>query len=196
MAKVSRFVAIILATFLFAAGVIAADAHPNLNDDLTPPDPHYMLHQDWMAQEVRHQLVLLPFYSVFDNLEYKIDGSEVTLLGQVTQPTVKIDAENAVKGIEGITKVINNIEVLPVSPMDDQIRRAEFRAIYGEPALHRYAFGPVAPIHIIVKGGHVTLEGVVDNQGDKNLVFIRANGVPGVFSVTNNLRVESDSDKS
>ena len=109
---------------------------------------------------------------------------------------MKIDAENAVKGIEGITKVINNIEVLPVSPMDDQIRRAEFRAIYSEPALHRYAFGPVPPIHIIVKGGHVTLEGVVDNQGDKNLVFIRANGVPGVFSVTNNLRVESDSDKS
>ena len=144
-----------------------------------------------LTQEVRHQLVLLPFYSVFDNLEYKVDGSEVTLLGQVTLPTVKIDAENAVKRIEGVTKVTNNIEVLPVSPMDDQIRRAEFRAIYSEPALQRYAYGPVPPIHIIVKGGHVTLEGVVANQVDKELVYMRANGVPGVFSVTNNLRVQS-----
>jgi hyperosmotically inducible periplasmic protein len=146
---------------------------------------------DGLTQEVRHQLVLLPFYSVFDNLEYKVDGSEVTLLGQVTLPTVKIDAENAVKRIEGVTKVNNKIEVLPVSPMDDQIRRAEFRAIYGEPALQRYAFGPVPPIHIIVKNGHVTLEGVVDNQTDSELAYMRANRVPGVFSVTNNLRVES-----
>jgi hyperosmotically inducible protein len=148
-------------------------------------------YEDWLTQEVRHQLVLLPFYSVFDNLEYKVDGSEVTLLGQVAQPVVKIDAENAVKRIKGVTKVTNNIEVLPVSPMDDQIRRAEFRAIYSEPALQRYAYGPVPPIHIIVKGGHVTLEGVVANQADKELVYMRANGVPGVFSVANNLRVQS-----
>jgi hyperosmotically inducible protein len=193
MIKVSRVVAIMLATFVFATAAIAADAHLNYADRLTLPNPHYMLHSDWLADEVRHQLVLLPFYSVFDNLEYKIDGTEVTLLGQVTQPTVKIDAENAVKRIEGVTKVINNIEVLPLSPMDDQIRRAEFRAIYSDPALRRYSFGPVPPIHIIVKNGHVTLEGVVDNQGDKNLVAIRANSIPGVFSVTNNLRVESDS---
>jgi len=146
-------------------------------------------YEDWLTQEVRHQLVLLPFYSVFDNLEYKVDGSEVTLLGQVAQPVVKIDAENAVKRIEGVTKVTNNIEVLPVSPMDDQIRRAEFRAIYSEPALQRYAYGPVPPIHIIVKGGHVTLEGVVMNQMDKNIAGIVANTVPGVFSVENNLRI-------
>ena len=191
MTKVSRFVAVLLATSMFASAAIAADKHPNFNDDLIAPDPHYMLYEDWLAQEVRHQLVLLPFYSVFDNLEYKINGSEVILLGQVTRPTVKLDAENAVRAIEGVTKVINNIEVLPVSPMDDQIRRAEFRAIYREPALQRYNFGVVPPIHIIVKGGHVTLEGVVDNQGDKNLVSIRAKSVPGVFSVTNNLRVQS-----
>jgi hyperosmotically inducible periplasmic protein len=190
MTKVSRFVAVLFATSVFAAAAIAADAH-SINVDLTPPDPHYMLYQDWLAQEVHHQLVLLPFYSVFDNLEYKINGREVTLLGQVAQPTVKTDAEYAVKGIEGVTKVIDNIEVLPVSPMDDQIRRAEFRAIYRDPALQRYAFRPVPPIHIIVRDGHVTLEGVVANQGDKNLVNIRANAVPGVFSVTNNLRIES-----
>ena len=190
MTKVNLFVAAVLATSVFVTAAIAAGPH-SINDYLTPPDPHYMLFEDWLAQEVHHRLVLLPFYSVFDNLEYKINGNEVTLLGQVAQPTVKIDAENAVKGIVGVTKVINNIEVLPVSPMDDQIRRAEFRAIYGEPALQRYAFGPVPPIHIIVKGGHVTLEGVVDSQGDRNLVNIRANAVPGVFSVTNNLRVQS-----
>jgi len=190
MTKISRFVAAMLATSVFAIAAIAADARP-FNVDLTPPDPHYMLYQDWLSQEVHNQLVLLPFYSVFDNLEYKINDREVTLLGQVTQPTVKTDAEVAVKAIEGVTKVIDNIEVLPVSPMDDQIRRAEFRAIYRDPALQRYAFGPVPPIHIIVKDGHVTLEGVVANQGDKNLVNIRANAVPGVFSVTNNLRIES-----
>src|SRR6202030_3148262 len=130
-----------------------------------------------------------PLYSLFDNLEYKVDGSEVTLLGQVTLPTVKIDAENAVKRIEGVTKVTNNIEVLPVSPMDDQIRRAEFRAIYGEPALEKYASGSLLPIHIIVNGGHVTLEGYVISQSDKDLVNIKANSVPNVFSVTNNLKV-------
>jgi hyperosmotically inducible protein len=191
MTKVSRFVTIILATFPLVAGSVAAHPQSNLSEALTPPDAHFMLYQDWLAEEVRHRLVLLPFYSVFDNLECRVDGNTVTLLGQVTQPTVKVDAETAVKGIEGVSKVVNNIEVLPVSPMDDQIRRAEFRAIYNEPALRRYAFGPVPPIHIIVKGGHVTLEGVVRNQADKDLVYIRANGVPGVFSVTNNLQVES-----
>ena len=190
MTKISRFVAAMLATSVFATAAIAAYARP-FNVDLTPPDPHYMLYEDWLSQEVHNQLVLLPFYSVFDNLEYKINDREVTLLGQVTQPTVKTDAEVAVKGIKGVTKVIDNIEVLPVSPVDDQIRRAEFRAINRDPALQRYAFGPVPPIHIIVKDGHVTLEGVVANQGDKNLVNIRANAVPGVFSVTNNLRIES-----
>jgi hyperosmotically inducible protein len=192
MTKANLAVAILLATTLFASTAIASGTHPNFDDGLIPPDPHYMLYEDWLAQEVRHQLVMLPFYSVFDNLEYKIDGSEVTLFGQVTRPTVKIDAENAVKSIEGVTKVINNIEVLPVSPMDDQIRRAEFRAIYHEPALQRYAYGPVPPIHIIVKNGHVALEGVVARQADKDLAYIRANSVPGVFSVTNNLRVESE----
>jgi hyperosmotically inducible periplasmic protein len=149
-------------------------------------------YESWLATEVRHQLVTLPWYSVFDNLEYRVDGSEVTLLGQVVNPTLKIDAGNAVKNIEGVTKVVNDIEILPPSPMDDQIRRAEFRAIFGEPALERYAMGSVPAIHIVVKEGHVTLEGVVASQSDKDVVNIRANTVPGIFSVTNNLRLESD----
>jgi hyperosmotically inducible protein len=145
----------------------------------------------WLTQEVRHQLLEVPWYSVFDNLEFKVNGSEVTLLGQTSNPTLKHDAESAVKNIEGVTKVIDNIELLPVSPMDDGIRRAEYRAIYSEPQLQRYAMGVLPSIHIIVKGGHVTLVGWVASQSDKDVANIRANGVSNVFSVTNNLRVES-----
>jgi len=143
-----------------------------------------------ILEEVRHQLVMLPYYSVFDNLAYRVDGGSVTLFGQVTRPTLKDDAERAVKRIEGVERVKNEIEVLPLSPDDDRIRLATFRAIYGDPGLNRYAHQAVPPIHIIVKNGHVTLEGVVATEADKNLAGIRANSVPGVFSVTNNLRVE------
>jgi len=149
--------------------------------------------QDNLTREVRHQLLLLPYYSVFDNLMFKVDGDRVTLLGQVVRPTLKSDAENAVKSIEGVASVDNRIEVLPVSPMDDQTRRAVFRAIYGDAALSRYGFSALPSIHIIVKNGHVTLEGVVDSEGDKNLANIRASSVLNVFSVTNNLTVASDS---
>ncbi|HYL38530.1 MAG TPA: BON domain-containing protein [Bryobacteraceae bacterium] len=144
-----------------------------------------------IMKETRHELVMLPYYTVFDNLAYRVDDDgSVTLLGQVTRPVLKDDAEHAVKRIEGVTRVKNEIEVLPVSPNDDQIRRAAFRAVYGDPALSRYALGAVPPIHIIVKNGRLTLEGVVANQMDKQIAAMRANGLPGVFSVTNNLRVE------
>jgi len=142
-----------------------------------------------LIKEVRHQLLLLPYYSVFDNLSYRIDGDTVTLDGQVVRPTLKSDAESAVKSLEGVAGVVNNIEVLPVSPMDDQLRRAVYRALYGDSALSRYAYSSVAAIHIIVKNGSVTLEGVVDNESDKNLANLRANQVPNVFSVKNNLTV-------
>jgi hyperosmotically inducible protein len=144
-----------------------------------------------IGDEVRHELVMLPFYTVFDNLNYAVKGDEVTLSGQVVNATVKESAAKAVEHIEGVTKVINDIQVLPVSPMDDELRRAEFRAIYGDPALQRYASGTLRAIHIIVNAGHVTLEGVVGNAGDKDIVTVRAKSVPNVFSVTNNLRVET-----
>ncbi len=140
-------------------------------------------------KEVRHELVMLPYFSVFDNLAYKVDGDTVTLMGQVTRPTLKSDAENVVKRIEGVEHVNNQIEVLPVSPNDDRIRRELYRSIYGFGALQKYSLGVQQPIRIIVKNGHATLEGVVDNEGDKNLANIRARGVSGVFSVTNNLQV-------
>jgi hyperosmotically inducible protein len=145
----------------------------------------------WLTKEVHHELVMLPWVTIFDNLAYKVDGAKVTLYGQVVQPVLKSDAESAVKHIEGVETVDNQIEVLPLSPLDDRIRRAEFRAIYDYPALERYEMGALPPIHIIVKNGHVTLEGVVATEGDKNLVGIRANTVNGVFSVTNNLRVDN-----
>jgi hyperosmotically inducible protein len=146
--------------------------------------------QDRITREVRHELVMLPYYGVFDNLAYRVDGTTVTLLGQVTRPTLKSDAGNVVKGIEGVTKVDNQIQVLPNSPMDDRIRIATYRAIFGKPGLDRYAMQAVPPIHIIVDNGKVTLEGVVASDADKNQAGIYANGVPGVFSVSNNLRVD------
>jgi hyperosmotically inducible protein len=126
---------------------------------------------------------------VFDNLSFRLEGSKVILLGQVVKPTLKSDAGAAVKGVEGVSSVQNDIEVLPNSPMDNQLRRAVYRAIYREPGLQRYALSAVPSIHIIVKNGNVTLEGVADNESDKNLAGLRANGVPNVFSVTNNLVV-------
>jgi hyperosmotically inducible protein len=142
-----------------------------------------------IQKEVRHELLMLPYLGVFDNLAYKVDGYNVTLVGQVTRPTLKSDAENVVKKIEGVEKVDNQIEVLPPSPMDDQLRRRLYRAIYGFPSLQKYSMGVQQPIRIIVKGGNVTLEGVVDNDADKNTAGIRAKSVSGVFGVTNNLQV-------
>jgi BON domain-containing protein len=142
-----------------------------------------------LIKEVRHQLVLLPYYSVFDNLAFQVQGSKVVLIGQVVRPSLKSDAEAVVKNVEGVSSVENNIEVLPPSSMDDQLRRALFRAIYSEPALSRYAQSAVPSIHIIVKNGNVTLEGVADNETDKNMAGLRANGVANVFSVKNNLVV-------
>jgi hyperosmotically inducible protein len=145
--------------------------------------------EDRISKEVRHELVTLPYYTVFDDLAYKVDGDTVTLYGAVSRPTLKSDAENAVKRIEGVNKVIDNIEVLPVSPNDDQIRRAVYRAIYSQPGLDMYSLRAVPTIHIIVKNGNVTLTGAVGNQGDKERAGIAANGVPGVFSVKNDIQV-------
>src|SRR5262249_40279749 len=143
-----------------------------------------------LNQAVRHELLMLPYYSIFDGIGYTVSGSTVTLYGAVRRPVLKSDAEHAVKHISGVTGVINQIRVLPLSSFGDRIRLAEYRAIFNSGSLYRYAMGANPSIHIIVDNGHVTLEGVVANEGDRNLANIRANGVPGVFSVTNNLRVE------
>jgi hyperosmotically inducible periplasmic protein len=159
-------------------------ALPQGRDKLGGTDP-----QQRISREVLHNLLMNPYYSVFDDLEYRVDGSTVTLMGAVTNPSTKSDAEGAVKHIEGVDKVNDQIKVLPPSSMDDQIRRAEYRAIFGSSDLYRYAMGAVPSIHIIVDSGRVTLTGFVDNESDKNLAGIRAQGVSGVFGVTNNLQV-------
>ena len=169
---------VVLFTLITAVGAISADQRTSSRSTAR------------IIREVRHELVMLPYYGVFDNLAYKVEGYTVTLMGQVTRPTLKSDAENVVKKIEGVEKVKNEIEVLPLSPNDDGMRRAEYRAIYGDTVLNRYALQAVPPIHVIVKNGNVMLEGVVATEADKNVAGIRANGVSGVFSMTNNLHVE------
>lgn len=147
-----------------------------------------------IVREVRHELVTLPYYGVFDWLEYEVqnDGT-VILRGEVVRPTTKSDAEGRVKEIDGVRSVINQIEVLPVSPADDRSRRALYRAIYNfNSPLFRYATQSVPPIHLIVKRGHATLKGVVANRGDAQLAYARARGVPGLFSVKNELIVEGE----
>lgn len=156
-----------------------------------PPARGSGQYQSWLTNEVRHQLVMIPWLSLFDNLQYRVDGNNVTLSGQVTDPVIKDDAGKAVKGIEGVGQVTNNIEVLPVSPMDNQIRRAEYQAIYSFPQLQKYSTMALPQIHIVVKNGHVTLDGTVLNQGDKQAAEIRAKSVPNVFSVTDNLQIEN-----
>jgi hyperosmotically inducible protein len=176
--------------FLFVLSIAitsTAFGQADQNDPTYPVGPA----QARIQKEVRHELLMLPYFGVFDDIAFQVNGGTVTLLGSVTRPTLKSDAENAIKHIEGVDHVVNNIDVLPPMPIDDQLRLALYHAIYGYPALEKYALGVQKPIRIIVKSGHVTLDGVVDTDADKNLAGLRANGVPGIFSVTNNLRVDS-----
>jgi len=143
-----------------------------------------------LLKEVRHELVMLPNLNVFDNLAFRVDGSTVTLLGHVTRPTLRSDAENVVKRIEGVEKVNNQIEVLPLSPNDDRIRRDVYLALVRQAQLQKYFMQSLPPIRIIVKNGNVTLEGIVGGKSDVDIAKIAANGVSGVFSVTNNLKAE------
>lgn len=172
------------AAFVLSAGLVTAQS--------THQDPyvHGPENEPRLIQEVRHQLVMLPYYTVFDDLGFRVQGSTVTLVGAVTRPTLKSDAGNVVKRIEGVTQVNNEIKVLPLSDFDWQIRRAMARTIYGDPSIgDRYGNQALPSIHIIVDNGHVTLEGVVGTEFDKNVIGVRANSVPNVFSVTNNLQV-------
>jgi hyperosmotically inducible protein len=173
---------LLLSSCLFPLGAAAQGT----KQDLTRAKSH-------LAEQVRKELVLLPYYGMFDYLTFEIKAIDtVVLKGQVTRPTLKSDAENVVRRIEAVRKVENQIEVLPNSPNDDRIRIATYKAIYSKPGLDRYALRAVPPIHIIVKNGEVTLVGFVATDMDKNIAGMTANGVPGVFKVTNNLRVENE----
>jgi osmotically-inducible protein OsmY len=147
--------------------------------------------QDRITRETRHELVMLPQLTIWDNLQYKVDGNKVTLMGQVRNAVLKDEAEQAVKKIEGVEQVDNKIEVLPASSSDDRIRLAVAHALFANDSpLFRYSMGALPPIHIVVKNGRVALEGTVDNQADKDLAGVKANGVPGVFAVENHLQVQ------
>jgi hyperosmotically inducible protein len=144
-----------------------------------------------LADEIRHQILMLPYYGVFDNLEFSVqDDGTVVLSGQAMRPTLKSDVENVVRRLPGVGEVINRIEVLPLSSFDNHIRLAVYRALFSSTQLDRYALGATPSIHIIVKNGNVTLAGVVATQTDKNVAGIIASGVPGTFSITNNLNAE------
>jgi hyperosmotically inducible periplasmic protein len=173
MRMTSRF-----ATVGGLAVLLTIPALARIGTPLTPIEDH-----------VRHAIVMLPYYGVFDDIAFRVDGSVVTLTGAVTQPFLKDDAGKAVQKVEGVMAVRNDIEVLPLSPMDDQIRARMYGAIFRDPQLGKYSMGAVPPLHIIVKNGHVTLTGTVMNQMDRTIAYLRANAVPGVFSVTNDLQV-------
>jgi hyperosmotically inducible protein len=143
-----------------------------------------------LEEKVRHEIAMLPYYGVFDDISFRVDGDNVTLSGQVWQPVLKLQTESAIKQIAGVGQVDDQIEVLPLSKFDDEIRRQTLRAIYAYPALNRYVLNTHPTIHIIVKNGNVTLTGVVANTMDREIAYVRANGVHGVFSVTNELQVQ------
>jgi hyperosmotically inducible protein len=164
----------VVLALIVLAGSVASAASPNPQGTMN---------------KVRKELVTLPYYDVFDNLEYKVEGDTVVLYGQVRRPTTRRDAERRVARIEGVDRVVNNIEVLPLSRFDDGIRARTYRAVFRSGGLYRYAMGANPSVHIIVKNGRVTLEGVVSNKMDSQLAYMAARGVSGVFAVTNNLRV-------
>ena len=175
MIKMKSKLVVVLELVVQAGSIVVASAAPS--------------EQQRTMDKVQKELVTLPYYSVFDNLEYKVDGDTVTLSGQVRNPVTRRDAEGRVARIEGVDHVINKIEVLPVSGFDDSIRARAYRAVFRSGNLYRYAMGANPSVHIVVKNGHVTLEGLVSSQMDSQLAYMAARGVPGVFSVTNNLRV-------
>ncbi len=187
MCRLIRFRAPFLAAVVACIGLLSIPISSHAQaQDRSQPSANAIAN---LQREVGHELRLLPRLTVFDNMQYEVHGTTVVLTGQVTQPVTKSDAEKAVKSVEGVTAVDNKIEVLPLSPDDVQIRRAEYRAIYGFPGLELYSTGTQQPIHIIVKGGHVTLYGYVANEMDKQIVKTRALSVSGVFGVDNQLQV-------
>lgn len=179
----------LMTTVLLLCGIAFGQAQSDTNAQLAIRPGAADANEQRIVKEVRHELIMLPYYSLFDDLEFSVNGGSVTLLGAVVNPTLKKDAENVVKRIEGVTQVNNQIKVLPPSPMDDQIRRRVARAVENQGSLYRYFMGAVPSIHIIVDNGRVTLKGVVDNQADETQARLAANQVPDVFSVTSNLIV-------
>lgn len=180
-------------TYLLLAIAIIGFSFVNANAQ-SFSDNHSKKSPQTIEQKVYKELIKLPYYGVFDDLKFKVDGNTVTLFGKVVQPITKKDAERATGRITGVENVVNKIEVLPLSPFDDSIRYRTLRTLSnGTGGLYRYFLGTNPSVRIIVDNGHVELEGYVANRGDYNLMNVLANGVSGTFSVKNNLVVEKDS---
>jgi hyperosmotically inducible periplasmic protein len=177
---------------LAAAALIASSAVVAAPKTVNETEQSY----EQVAKKVRHELVTLPYFGIFDNLAYKVEGNSVTLYGQVVRPSTRKDAERRVAKIKGVEQVINRIEVLPLSSFDDSVRSSTYRALQRTGGLYRYLMGANPSIHIVVNRGHLTLEGVVANKADKNLAYIVASGVSGAFTVTNNLRAEGEEEEA
>jgi len=200
MGKAGGIVAVVLALSVLAVAAGAQSAQPPMSNQsmsnqpapAQAPPPEAALPpeaQAKIAKAINHNVIMLPYYGIFDSLSYQLQGRTVILTGEVTNPSLKPDAERAVKKVEGVDKVVNNIEILPPSPIDQQIRERVRKTIYSYGPLFKYSRDPNPPIRIIVKNSRVTLEGVVDSEGDKNLCTLRVNQISSVLSVTNNLRV-------
>jgi hyperosmotically inducible protein len=180
-----RFAQLFLLGINFAVPFARAQRAPAAKPAAGAPNPE----EPQLSHEIRHQLFVLPYYSVFDYIAFRLDGDKVTLTGYVLRPTLRANAEAAVKSLEGVSSVKNLIEVLPKSPSDDDSRRAVYRAIFEDSTLQRYAVSDVPVVHIILRNGEVTLEGVVATEAEKNLASTRAAGVAGVSAVKNNLSI-------
>jgi len=183
-----------LIAFFVASGITfgQSDKREAQRQSQLPTDRSAMMTQVPLINEVRHEVLMVPSYGVFDWIEFQVSGEgTVRLNGQVAQPTTKSNAAARVGKIPGVTQVNNQIHVLPLSPMDDQLRRRVYRAVYNfDSPLYRYSIQAVPPIHIIVDGGKVTLKGIVANKSDSNFANIAANGVTDVFKVMNELQIE------
>ena len=199
-AGISRYAAVILV--VAQPGVMHWDAYAPFSQGASSQAPGAVQHTSTQTstqekstspveREIHHQLLLLPYYSVFDNLEFSLSGSKVILVGQVVRPTLKANAEAAVKSIEGVVTVDNRIEVLPVSAADDDLRAAIYRAVFEDDELKKYGSETLPTLHILVKNGHVSLAGFVDSEGDKNLAATRTRGVANVGAVRNDLAVHA-----
>lgn len=186
MRRIKNKIVAIMAMFVIAAS--AAVAAPKGTGD----QPY---NYEQVVKKVRKELVTLPYYGIWDNLAYKVEGSTVTLYGQVVRPSTRTDAERRVAKVAGVERVVNNIEVLPLSSFDDSVRVSTYRAL-ARTGLDRYLIGANPSLHIIVNRGQVTLEGVVSNKGDRQLAYLLARGVSGAFSVTNNLQVEGEAEEA
>lgn len=175
---------------LGTVSVTSAQEQPKIADKAQTREEAVRRSQEWVIKEVRHELLMMPYYSVFDWIEYEVRPDlTVVLRGQVVSPPDKRShAEAAVRRVEGVSRIVNNIEVLPVSPQDDRLRLALYRSVYSGP-LFRYGIGSRQDIHIIVNRGRATLKGVVDSESDRIIAYHRARSVPGLFEVNNELAI-------